>query len=151
MAFSLYLSSIADAISQISITGVTVKDKDQLSASWVVLPNVLYPNDEAWITNFELDYQTVMRDADAAVNVGYTLNYRFLGTQVGDIGTFPAAYSDLIDKFVAITNALEAVPAPYSGRVQMQVADISIGPKIDPAGNQFFGIDFALQITELQN
>lgn len=151
MAFSLLLSGIADAISQVSIPGVTVKDRDELAASWISTPNVLYPLDEGWITNFNLVYQAITRGADAPVNVSYTLNYRFLGTQVGDMGTFTRGYLAAVDKLITIVNALEAVHAPYDGRVDMTITVTDIGPKSDPAGNQYYGADLALIITELQN
>jgi hypothetical protein len=151
MTVSLYLASIADAISQISISGVTVKDKDQIAGSWVSAPNVLYPKPDGWITGFGLEFATVLQGALAPMDISYTLNYRFLGTQVGDIATFPIQYSDLIDKFIVIVNTIIANPAPYSGRVEMILGNVDIGPKQDPVGNNYFGVDFALRIKEVQN
>ncbi len=151
MTVSLKLASIADAISAISISGVTVKDKDQIVASWVSTPNVLYPNPDGWITNFSIDYIALMQGATAPMDISYTLNYRFLGVQVGDLSIFPAAYSSLVDKLILIINAVISVPAPYSGTVELKLGNISIGARTDPTGNNFFGADFALNITEMQN
>ena len=151
MTVSLLLGNVADAISQISISGVTVKDVNELSGSWVALPNVLYPNIDNWITGFSIEYDSVMQGATAPMTISYTLNYRFLGTQVGDLATMPVQYSALVDKVVAILNAMIAVPAPYSGKVQMIISDPQLGPRDDPAGNQFFGADIALNIEEMQN
>ena len=151
MSASLLLANVADAISQISVSGVTIKDKDQLAGSWVSLPNVFYPNPDNWITGFVIQFDSVMQGATAPMTYKYTLNYRFLGVQVGDMAVFPVSYSALVDKVIAIVNALQAIQAPYSGKVQMIVGDLQLGPKDDPSGNQFFGADFALQIEELQN
>lgn len=151
MTVSLQLANIADAISNISITGVTVKDKDQVAASWLSQPNVLYPNPENWITGFSIQYDTVLQGASAPMTIKYTLNYRLLTTQIGDIGTFPAAYSDLVDKIVTVLNALIGVPAPYSGKVELIVGNIEIGGKIDVVGNEYHGADIALNISEMQN
>jgi hypothetical protein len=153
MTFALNLSNIADAISQISISGVTVKDRDQIAASWVSTPNVLFPNTEGegWVTDFSMDFKAMIRGASAPVNVTYTLNYRFLGVQVGDIATFPVSYSALVDKVIAIINAMVAIHAPYDGGVNMEIASVSIGPRDDPVGNKYFGADIALRIEELQN
>jgi hypothetical protein len=151
MTFSCNLSNIADAISSITISGVTVKDKDQLSGSWLSLPNVLYPNPDNWVTGFSIKYDALMQGVSAPATITYTLNYRFLGVQVGDIATFPVSYSALVDKVIAIVNAIEAVYAPYSGRIEMILGNISIGAKIDPAGNSYFGADIALNISEMQN
>jgi hypothetical protein len=153
MTFSLNLGNIADAISNISVPGVTVRDKDEIAASWVSVPNVLFPNTEndGWITEFNLDYKALPRGGSAPVNVMYTLRYRFLGTQVGSIATFPDSYNDLVKKVIAIINAMVAVHDPYSGSVNMEVTSISLGPRTDPAGNNYFGADISLSIEEIQN
>jgi hypothetical protein len=151
MTATLLLSSIADAISNISISGVTVKDRDQIAGSWVSTPNVLYPNPDGWITDFTIDYKAIIRGASAPANFRYTLNYRFLGVQVGDLATMPVSYSALVDKVVAIINAIFAVDAPYSGGVDMVITGVSLGPKTDPAGNQYYGADISLSVEEIQN
>jgi hypothetical protein len=151
MAFSLNLANIADAIAAISISGVTVKDKDQIAASWVSTPNVLYPNPDGWITDFRLEYKAIPRGSAAPVNVMYTLNYRFLGVQVGDMATMPVSYSDLVSKVIAIINAVVAVHAPYDGGVDLVVQSVDLGPMTDPAGNQYYGADLAFSVEEIQN
>lgn len=151
MTTAIYLANIMDAISQLSISGITIKDKDQLSASWISLPNVLYPHPDNLIENFGLEYQSLVQDASGPVNVTYTLNYRYLDVAVGDLAVFPVSFSDLIDKAITIANAMIAVRAPYSGRVLMTLGGISVGPREDPVGNQYFGADIALNILELQN
>ena len=151
MAFSLNLANIADAIAAISISGVTVKDKDQIAASWVSTPNVLYPNPDGWVTDFRLEYQAIPRGAAAPVNVFYTLNYRFLGVQVGDMATLPVSYSDLVSKVIAIINAVVAVHAPYDGGVNLEVQGVDLGPMTDPADNQYYGADLAFSVEEIQN
>lgn len=151
MTTALFLSSIANSISQISIAGVTVKDKDEIVGSWLSLPNVLYPNPDGWITGFSIQYDTVLQGASAPATISYSLNYRFLGVAVGDISIMPVAYSSLVEKLVLIINAIIATPAPYSGRVEMRIGNVSIGSRTDPAGNNYYGADFAVVIQELQN
>jgi len=151
MTVSLNLANIADAISNISIAGVTVKDKNEMSGSWISKPNVLFPNPEAWVTGFGMTWDAMLQNADAPMTITYTLNYRFLGVAVGDISAFPASYSALVDKLILIINAIISTPAPYSGRIEMKIGDVSIGPKADPAGNNYFGADFAVSISEQQN
>lgn len=153
MSVSLYLQSITNAIAAISISGVTVKDSDEIVASWAGTPNILYPNpnDDGFITNFRIQYDSIMQGADAPMTIGYTLNYRFLGTQIGDLATFPAEYANIVSKVAVIVNALITVPAPYSGRVELTIGGVTVGAKADPVGNMYHGADFALNITEMQN
>lgn len=151
MTVSMYLSSIADAISNISISGVTVRDKDQIAGSWASMANVLYPFPDDFITGFEVQYDSILEGTAAPMTLRYTLNYRFLGVQVGDIGTWGADYSATLDKVVLIVNAMIATHAPYDGRVRMKAGGISVGQRDDPSGNQFIGADIALEIEEIQN
>lgn len=150
MTVSLLLSSITGAIADLSIQDVTIKDHDGIAASWVSTPNVLYPNPEGFITNFRVEYDTLLR-GDAPLWVLYTLNYRFLGTQLGDLATLPVAYTAMIEKVARVAAALIMEDAPYSGKVEMEVASIVVGARVDPAGNQFHGADIALNVKEMQN
>jgi hypothetical protein len=153
MPIQSLLGNITEAISQISISGVKVKDKDEISASWVSENNVLYPrpDEPGFLTNLQLTYLSIPRGEEAKVDFSYTLNYRFLSTQIGDMAGFTQAYSLLIDKTLLILAAMVKTHAPYDGRVDMEVGDLNFGAKVDPAGNSFHGVDIALNITEMQN
>jgi len=150
MTVALKLSNVADSIAGISISGVTVKDRDQIVGNWEALQNVLYPNPDGGITGFRIEYATVMQGSTAPMDIYYTLNYRFLGVQIGDISAFPVSYSALVDKLILIINAIIATPAPYAGSIEMEITDVAIGPRTDPAGNNYFGADFAVNIKEMQ-
>lgn len=153
MTFSLYITSITAAIANMSVTGVTIKDKDEIFIAANGLANTLIPNPNAdgFITNFDIQYDSLLQGAEAPSTVSYTLNYRFLGVTIGDAASWSKAYSDIVDKLVLIVNAIVALPGPFSGRIEMKLSDVSIGAKEDPSGNLFHGADFALAITEMQN
>lgn len=145
------MGDITEAIAHLSIDGVTVKDVPQIAASWVSLSNVLYPNPDEFVTNFQLQYRSLPRGADAKVDIQYTLNYRFLGTQIGDMGNLGKAYSAAIDKILLVIAAMMETTSPYDGRVDMTLGAVSIGARVDPAGNGYHGADIALNIMEMQN
>lgn len=153
MTAALFLSEIADAISSINVSGVTVKDVDELSMNWQGQANILYPNPNppGYVSNFSMRFDSFLQGAESAMTLTYTLNYRFLGTAIGDAGTFSSAYAGVVSKLILIVNAILAVHAPYDGRVEMRLGSVDIGAKTDPAGNQFHGADFALLISEMQN
>lgn len=151
MAIASLLENITQAISEISVAGVTVKDVDEISASWVSTNNVLYPHPESFMTNFSTVYQSFGRGSLAQVDFKYTLNYRFLSTQIGDMANFTKAYAQLINKVLLIIAEMVETHAPYDGRVNLEIGAVTFGPRIDPAGNSFHGADIALNITEMQN
>jgi hypothetical protein len=148
----MLFSSVTAAIKNLTISGVTIKDYNGIAASWQSTPNVLYPNPEGFMTNFSLNYPTINRGAGAMVDISYDLNYRFLGTQVGNLGSLPVAYGDMVNKVLLIISALISEDAPYSGKVEMEVVPpISFGARADPAGNMYHGADITVRITEMQN
>ena len=151
MTATTYLASIVTAISDLTITGVTIKDMSEVTASWVSLPKVLYPNVDDFVTDFDLTYPTYVQDGEGPVDIKYTLNYRYLSTQVGDMATMPVQSNLVMTEVISIINKLLTVRSPYDGRVTMAAKVASIGAKMDPAGNQYFGADIALNIEEMQN
>ena len=151
MTVSLLLTSITGAIDDISVSGVVIKNYNGVAAAWQSQPNVMYPNPEGFISDFELTFPSLLRGASAPQDVHYTLNYRFLGSAVGDLSQMAQEYSEVITKTVLILNAFQGVAAPYSGKVEMEVIDVSVGARSDPAGNIYHGADIALRISEMQN
>jgi hypothetical protein len=151
MSISLLLPNITAAIASINVTGVTIRDTNNWSVAYPLAPNVLYPNPEGFLTNFSLQYQSFTRGASALVDVRYTLNYRFLGSAIGDNATIVTGWSDMIDKLTSIIAKMIEVTAPYDGRVDMEVAEVTVGARADPAGNMYHGADIAMTVTEMQN
>lgn len=151
MTISLLLPNITSAIAALSISGVTIKDTDQIVASWQSQPHVLYPNPEGFITAFSLTYQSFTRGASSDVDIRYTLNYRYLGTAIGDGSQLMRGYDDMVTKVAAIVAKFIETTAPYDGKVDLTLGPISIGARSDPAGNMYHGADFALLIMEMQN
>ena len=153
MTISTLFTSITDAISNISIAGITVLDYDEIASNFQMKPYVLYPNpaENGFVTNFGVSYNSFDQGANGLTDISYTLHYRFLATQIGDMLSFTKAYGYMLDGLVKIINALITTDAPYSGRVDMQLASVSVGARTDPSGIGFHGADIALKITEMQN
>jgi hypothetical protein len=152
MTAPMFLTSITNAIAALSISGVTIKDVDEVAAAWTSTPKVLYPNlFEDFVTGHRVEYPTFVQDGTGPVNIFYNLNYRYLSTQVGDLATAPVQGYGLLTQTIAIADALVSVRAPYDGRVLMTYKIDSIGAKTDPVGNQYFGADIELSIQEIHN
>ena len=151
MAISSLLTSVTGAIDDISVSGVTIKNYDGIVSNWLSTPNVLYPSPESFLTGFSMEYQSFPHGATAQVNLKYTLNYRFLGTALGNMGNFPTAYADVVDKVVLIVNAIITNHSLVSGAADIELRNISFGPRDDPAGNNYHGADIAIDVTEMQN
>jgi hypothetical protein len=152
MTISSLLTTITGEIAALSITGVTIKDYDEVVVNWKAMPNVLYPNVENFLTGLKLDYESFPHGASAQVNISYTLNYRFLGTQVGNnTATYSLAYKDVIDKVLLIINAIVTNHSYASGKASVELAGVKFGGFSDPSGAFYHGADIALSVVEMQN
>lgn len=145
MAISVQIATVADSISKLSISNVTIKDIDQLSASWKSLPNVLYPRPENFITGVSLIPAVMSKQK---YDLHYVLNYRFLNVQLGNDAVLFATYPALIAKIVLIANAI-ITNHNLTGVIDVSFGGITaIGALPDPAGNAYHGADFAINVLE---
>ena len=151
MSISLLVTDITDAIAGLSIPGVTVVDYDGIVANWQSMPHVMYLNPEGSITFAEPEFVTMLRGANAPMNIRYSLNYRYLDTPLGDLSNLSKQYANLYEKVFDIYNVLAGTDAPYSGKVDMSLGTVTIGARTDPAYNGFNGADFELNISEMHN
>lgn len=151
MTISTLFATVTDFIENLTITGVTIKDFDELSPSWVSTPNILYPNPEGFLTDLRLEYQSFPHGADAKVNILYTLNYRFLGTQIGVGASLLTGYAAMVSKVILIINAIVTNHTAGSGAVEIELGGVTFGAREDPSGNGFHGADIAINVMEMQN
>ena len=151
MTFAMLLPNITDAISNIAIAGVSTVDTDKIVASWQENANILYPNinPPGFITNTSIEYVTVLRGLDAPLNFHYTMNYRFLGTKLGDLTDIGLAYTNVMTKSFVIMEAIIDIATIYSGKVTIELGAFSFGMKDDPVGNEYHGADFEFHIMEM--
>ena len=148
MAYSISLATVADSISKISVSGVTIKDVDELATSWSKQANIMYPKPENWITNAKFTADSYGSNGSEAARFSCNMTYRFLGTQVGNMANFTAAYSNVITKLVLILNAILSNDVITGADDFRLVNQSNIGPLSDPAGNVFHGCDLTFWYEE---
>lgn len=148
MAITSSIATVADSISNLSISGVTIKDIDQIPDTARMLCPLLIPQPANFVTDLSVSFETFGSNGGAKINTSYTLNYVFLFCEVGSgIGAF-AAFAGLISKLQSILVAINSNDA-ISGAVDMKINSIgNIGVITDPAGNEFWGLEFSLRVLE---
>ena len=148
MAYAISLATVANSIAALSISGVTIKDADEIAASWNKQANILYPIPNNWITNAKFTVDTFGSMGNEKARFSCNMNYRFLGTEVGNMANFIAAYSNVISKMVLIINAITSNDV-ITGATDFRFIGVSsIGPLADPAGNVFHGCDLTFTYEE---
>lgn len=148
MTITSAISTVADSISKLSITGVTIKDIDQIPDSASMLCPLLIPRPNNFVTDISVTFETFGSNGGAKINTAYTLNYVFLFCEVGSgLGAF-SAFAGLMTKLSAILVAINSNDA-ITGAVDMKIGSIgNIGVITDPAGNEFWGLEFSLRLLE---
>jgi len=148
MTITSSIGTVADSIAGLTISGVTIRDIDQIPDTANMLCPLLIPDPSGFVTDISVSFETYGSNGSAKVNTNYTLNYIFLFCEVGSgIGTY-AAYSGLITKLSAILVAINSNDS-ISGAVDVKINNISnIGVVTDPAGIEYWGLSFSLRILE---
>lgn len=148
MTIALNLVTVAGSIAELNIPGVTVRNIDQIPESALPLLPILFPVPNGFVTEIEFVPVTMGANA-AAMNLSYTLNYRYLHAVVGSGGGLLSVYTGLIVNLVAILTEIMGNGSP-DGAVEMKLQSVSdIGALSDPAGQTMFhGVNISLRVLE---
>lgn len=148
MTISSTIATVADSIAGLTISGVTIKDIDQIPDTASMLTPLLIPQPANFVTNLSVEFKTFGSNGGAKIDTSYTLNYAFLFCEVGSgISSF-AAFSGLIGKLQEILVAITSNDA-ITGAVDVKIGTIgNIGVITDPAGVEYWGLEFSLRVLE---
>jgi len=140
--------TITNSIAALSITGVTIKDVDEIPQSAALICPVLIPQPNGFVSDFSQERVSFGSNGTAKMDFNYNLNYVFLYAEAGSgVGTFDI-YSGLMTKLSAILVAF-ASNDKIDGLVDLETSGIGdIGIIQDPAGNQYWGILISLRVLE---
>jgi hypothetical protein len=148
---TLSVVTIADSISKLSVTGVKIKDINEIpeNANEFDCPMVI-PKPDGFVSNFEVERAAVSQGTSAVWNVRYNLTYRLLHSELGSgLGLFDV-YDDMVAIVMAFVDKI-LISDAVTGAVDVEVEDISsFGPVSDPAGTMFHGCDIVLRILEFE-
>ncbi len=147
MTIASTISTVTDSIAGLIISGVTIKDIDQIPEAARLLTPLIIPQPNNFVTDLSVTFETFGSNGSAKMNTNYTLNYVFLYCEVGGLSAF-AAFSGLIEKLSAILVAIDSNDA-ISGAVDVKINSIgNLGVITDPAGVEFWGLEFSLRVLE---
>ena len=147
MTVSSAFATIANSIAGLTISGVTIKDIDEIPQSAKLLTPLLIPQPDNWITDFQCEFQSFGSNGAAAMDFTYSLNYIYLHCPIGaGVATYDI-YAGLITKLSAILVAIASNDA-LTGLVDLKPRIGQIGVIQDPSGNEFWGVMFSLPVLE---
>ncbi len=149
---TLAIATIAENISKLSITGVTIHDLDELKDGIKERDGaVLYPKPDGFVSDMRVEPKSFgsagSRSYDVTYSLHYMLVYAPIGTGRGLFDKYPgmvAAAFSVIDELIE-NDAL-------AGTQEFQVRAINqFGPVSDPVGKGFHGCEIVIDVTEFIN
>jgi len=148
MTLNSAIATVADSISKLTISGVTLRDIDNIPDSASMLTPLFMPQPNEFVTNLSYTRQSFGAMGTEKLDCNYTLNYIYIHCEAGSGINGFAPYAGIISKLELILETIMANDT-VTGLVDLQVSAIgNIGVIQDPAGNEFWGVLFALDVLE---
>ena len=148
MTITCAVETIADSIAALSITGVTVKDIDQIPDAATMLCPILIPQPNGFMTDLDVSFESFGSNGTAKINIEYNLHYVFLYSEAGSGLNAFAPYAGLVGKIADIIEKITSNDA-ITGLVDIKLGSLGdIGIISDPAGNNYWGALFSLRVLE---
>lgn len=148
MTLSIHPTTVSASIAGLSISGVTIKDIDEIPETANMLCPLLVPQPNNFIANIKINNKSYGSNGTQKADFEYDLNYAFLYCEAGaGINTY-APYAGLLAK---LEDVLETVinNDVISGLVDMTLTGISnVGIIPDPADNEYWGVLVTLHCLE---
>lgn len=147
MTVTCNVNTIASSIAALSISGVTIKDIDEIPDAVSLLCPVLIPQPNDYMTGTKMSFESYGSNGSAAINMEYDLNYVFLFCEAGGVNAF-APFSPLMTKLALILVTIMSNDA-ISGLVDLKINSVgNIGVINDPAGNGYWGVLLSFHVLE---
>lgn len=148
MTVSVNFETVTNSIAALSISGVTIKDIDEIPEDAAMLTPILFPQPPGFITDIAPSFETFGSNGAAKMNLEYTLNYVYLHAPVGSgINAF-APYAGMITKLAAIIVAIMSNDA-ITGLVDLKLNALpNLGIVTSPNDVDYWGVLISLRVTE---
>ncbi len=145
MSTTIGFLTVTNSIAALSISGVTVKDADEIPEAIGLGAAILMPRPDNFITEFRM---TPAEQSKQNWDVSYTLNYQYIHCAIGGgLGTF-AIYAAMLNNLATIVLAF-ANDATLTGAIDNGAPQIgTIGQIVDPANNIYHGCAVSIKITQ---
>jgi hypothetical protein len=153
---SIQFSTVTESISNLSVTGLVIKDTDEIPAEvGLRKPAVLIPLPDI-ITDFSMVRDSFGGGSTAKMTVTYVVNYRLLYEPIGENRAKTIKAFDGLKKMIGLI--LDAVLAiEVFNDDHTEIVDIvpvtvrNMGIVNDPADRAFYGADFQFMVSEFVN
>lgn len=148
MTVACNVNTVSTAISELSVSGVTIKDITAIPESARMLCPILLPQPNDYMSGVQFSFESFGSNGTALMNLEYDLNYVYLHCEAGSGMNAFAPFSALMTKLAAILVEIMSNDK-IDGLVDLKLNSVSnIGIISDPAGNEFWGVLLSFHVLE---
>jgi hypothetical protein len=147
MTVDVEFGTVINAISQLSINGMSIKDVDEIPENPEMVLPVLFLNPDDPINTIEPSFQSFGSMGAAKMDLSYTLNYLYLHAKVGSSLSLSSVLPRLISAVALIIETIFSNDV-VSGAVDLANSAMQIGIITGPNGAQFHGATFSFRVLE---
>ena len=148
---TLRIATVADSISKLSVSGLTICDIDQIKAQADKRGSWLFPL--GGFLSSPVHTRDSFGGSSAKMTLSYTFNYRLLYKPVGTGRTMTLEQiAGLVAMVGLIWDAILAIDTITGCEdITIESLDSADGSVEDPSGNLWWGYDMGFRITEFVN
>jgi hypothetical protein len=144
MSTTFDIATVTNAISALSISGVKVKDTDEIADAIALGTQVLAPRARDFITDFRVDPVELSKQN---LDIHYTLNYIYYHCRTGTNALY-GSYAPMMGKLALIVQAICADES-LSGAMDNGMMNIGTIAAIDDgSGNFYHSIEISIPILQ---
>lgn len=145
---ALAIVTVANSIAALSVTGLVIKDVDEIPPRVEQVQPTLIPLPD-YVTDFEIERMSYGGGSTALTDATYTLGYRlcYAPSGAGEAETIEY-YDNMVAMVAAFLDAVITIET-FSGGVEIEPISITnMGVVNDPAEHAFIGCDIHLRVKE---
>lgn len=148
MSIAFNPDTTANSIAAVSVSGVTVRDVDEIPQSAQMITPILFPQPEAWLSDVVQGPKAISVADGGQSDFTYVLHYVFLLCEAGSGIEQTDPYNDLVSKLkTIITTILDNDTLAASVEISLNNMD-GIGIVQDPSGRDFWGALLSFKVQE---
>lgn len=148
---AMEITTIADSISALSVSGVKICDLDEIPDAVDFRQPTIFPLAYNFVTDLALTRDSYGGGSTAKMTIEYNLNYRLCFAPVEEGRGLFGVYKNMVTAAYRFLDAVIAIDT-LEGLEDIYPADtVAFGYVQDMAGNPFHGCDFVIHILEFIN
>jgi hypothetical protein len=146
MSYNVNFDTVANSISNVALTGITILDLDEIPVNALMVCPVLFPRPDGYVSNLTVTNNAFGSGAAKPITLEYDLTYVYAHCPIGANLDF-GVYNGMVSNSAAIMSKFIESDA-IAGVTDLTIGAVTFGPVVDPAGNSYHGCEVVFHIQQ---